>query len=474
MAYNSTAPLQLDLRSPAARFRRGIFIAWLRVALLIILDTVAISLSWELAKLYGTTVKSSWTASGSAFILPIEAVGIGMLAARGLYKSGPHRRDYLSIIKTISLLSLLIPLIAFLLDPQKLYVSRSIFLLFWFLSISLICLGRYGYERATQLARQRGAFRRPVFLISEPEACAKSIRLIEQEKCYNIRGIVDAGALDREHREATFEQLRQLGIVEVFVSWNAIKRRLHLCWRFHTVGVTLSILPTDLDASLPKSEIWSISGIPCFTISAPSIVGGGYRLKRSCDFLGAIFLLLCFAPLYLVIALLIKLDSSGPIFFQQTRVGLHGRHFKVWKFRTMVTNAAQLQAVLEAKNEMRDGVLFKIKDDPRITRVGKFLRRYSLDELPQLFNVLMGQMSFVGPRPLPIRDVEKFQARHFIRQEVLPGITGLWQVSGRSNIKDFEDVVDLDLFYIANWSFWLDVKIMLQTVGVVLGKTGAY
>jgi exopolysaccharide biosynthesis polyprenyl glycosylphosphotransferase len=204
------------------------------------------------------------------------------------------------------------------------------------------------------------------------------------------------------------------------------------------------------------------------------IIGGGYWLKRYFDFLGAIVFLICLSPLYLFITILIKLDSPGPIFFRQTRVGLHGRRFKAWKFRTMVANADKLQSTLESKNETKDGVLFKIKDDPRITRVGKFLRRYSLDELPQVFNVLFGEMSFVGPRPLPIRDVERFKERHFIRQEVLPGITGLWQVSGRSNIKTFEDVVDLDLFYIANWSFWLDVKIMLRTVGVVLHKTGAY
>lgn len=176
----------------------------------------------------------------------------------------------------------------------------------------------------------------------------------------------------------------------------------------------------------------------------------------------------------MLIAILIKLDSPGPVFFRQERIGLHSRKFKIWKFRTMVTNAEKLQATLEAKNEIKDGVLFKMKDDPRITRVGKFLRRYSLDELPQLFNVFLGEMSLVGPRPLPMRDVEKFKTKHFIRQEVLPGITGLWQVSGRSDIDNFEDAVKLDLAYIENWSVWLDLKILLQTVNVVLHKTGAY
>ncbi|NJN87243.1 MAG: exopolysaccharide biosynthesis protein [Leptolyngbyaceae cyanobacterium SL_7_1] len=174
------------------------------------------------------------------------------------------------------------------------------------------------------------------------------------------------------------------------------------------------------------------------------------------------------------IAVLIKLDSPGPVFYRQTRVGLHSNSFKVWKFRSMVVNAAELQKRLEAMNETKDGILFKIKDDPRVTRVGKFIRRYSLDELPQIFNVLLGEMSLVGPRPLPLRDVEKFSKRHFIRQEVLPGITGLWQVSGRSDIDDFEHVLNLDVHYIENWSLWLDLKIILQTFQVVLRKTGAY
>jgi lipopolysaccharide/colanic/teichoic acid biosynthesis glycosyltransferase len=140
----------------------------------------------------------------------------------------------------------------------------------------------------------------------------------------------------------------------------------------------------------------------------------------------------------------------------------------------MFINADQLLKELEARNEMKDGVLFKIKDDPRITRVGKFLRRTSLDELPQLINVLLGDMSLVGPRPLPLRDVQKFAEHHFIRHEVLPGITGLWQVSGRSNITSFEEVIRLDTFYIENWSFWLDVQILLRTVLVLLQKKGAY
>jgi lipopolysaccharide/colanic/teichoic acid biosynthesis glycosyltransferase len=184
--------------------------------------------------------------------------------------------------------------------------------------------------------------------------------------------------------------------------------------------------------------------------------------------------LVLLSPIYIALAIIIFVDNPGPIFYRQLRVGLHNQPFKVWKFRTMVTNADQLQQALEAQNVNQDGILFKIKSDPRITRAGVILRRYSLDELPQVFNVLLGEMSFIGPRPLPLRDVEKFADHHHIRHEVLPGITGMWQVSGRSDIQNFDDVLKLDIQYIEQWSIWLDLKILLKTIAVVFSKSGAY
>ena len=175
----------------------------------------------------------------------------------------------------------------------------------------------------------------------------------------------------------------------------------------------------------------------------------------------------------------LKQTSPGPIFYRQYRVGLKGRRFQVWKFRTMVENAGELQKALEAQNEVKGGVLFKIKADPRITKIGKFLRDYSLDELPQLINVLQGQMSLVGPRPLPIRDYElsiqnaaEFSRDRFLRYEVLPGITGLWQVKGRATVES-DEIFYWDMVYILQWSLALDLKILLQTVKVVLLKEGS-
>lgn len=475
MAYRSLPVVNFrpDLRSAkGANLKKGIATRFLRVITLVSLDVIALSLAWTLAINFGTFLESPWTKKPS-FILLILIVGIGMIATKGLYSPGISRRNYTALIKAVTVSDIFLLLIAFLYEPDG-YVSRSSFLIFWLLSVTFTCTGRLLFDFSTKLLRNKGAIRYPIFVITDPEDKDDYIKLIQKENCYLLEGVTDSTSLDRENREATFAFLKQQGIVEAFVSWNAIKNRLYICWHFQTAGITLRILPTTDRIYHPKSTLWKIGNIPCLTIPAPIIAGSDFWVKRCFDLCCAIVLLMLFSPLYLLIALLIKLDSPGPIFFRQERIGLHCKKFKIWKFRTMVTNAEKLQANLEAKNEIKDGVLFKMKDDPRITKIGKFLRLYSLDELPQLFNVLLGDMSLVGPRPLPVRDVEKFQTPHFIRQEVLPGITGLWQVSGRSDIEKFEDAVKLDISYIENWSILLDMRILLQTVRVVLQKTGAY
>jgi lipopolysaccharide/colanic/teichoic acid biosynthesis glycosyltransferase len=198
-----------------------------------------------------------------------------------------------------------------------------------------------------------------------------------------------------------------------------------------------------------------------------------FQLKCFGDLLVSSLVLALIWPILLLISSLIKLDSPGPIFHKQYRVGLKGRQFYMWKFRTMVPNAIELQQELEPENHASGGVLFKIPDDPRITRVGKFLRRYSLDELPQIINVLQKDMSIVGPRPLVLRDVDKMPEELFFRHDVLPGITGLWQVKGRSSLRS-EEIFNWDSIYIHQWSISLDLNILWQTIGVVLKGDGGY
>jgi lipopolysaccharide/colanic/teichoic acid biosynthesis glycosyltransferase len=195
--------------------------------------------------------------------------------------------------------------------------------------------------------------------------------------------------------------------------------------------------------------------------------------KQIIDFGGACALLAGLSPFFLLTALLVKWTSPGPVFFRQQRSGLNGSPFTLYKFRTMVTNAEQFKHELEAMNEMT-GPVFKVTNDPRITNFGRFLRKYSLDEWPQLINVFRGEMSLVGPRPLPVDEVKRFNdLAHRRRLSVKPGLTCIWQVTGRNKISDFKDWVRLDLEYIDGWSLWLDFKILLLTIPAVLRGTGA-
>jgi exopolysaccharide biosynthesis polyprenyl glycosylphosphotransferase len=238
-------------------------------------------------------------------------------------------------------------------------------------------------------------------------------------------------------------------------------------------GVEAWLVADFFGTQISRAEFDEWSGHPLMIFrSAPETSWQGL-VKQVADFTGALVLLIMAALPMLVIALIIKFTSPGPVFFRQQRSGLNGAPFKIYKFRTMTTNAEQFKHELAAMNEM-SGPVFKITNDPRVTPFGKFLRKFSLDELPQLFNVLRTEMSLVGPRPLPVDEVKRFNdLAHRRRLSVKPGLTCLWQVSGRNQISDFREWVRLDLEYIDNWSLWLDLKILLRTIPAVLRGTGA-
>ena len=210
----------------------------------------------------------------------------------------------------------------------------------------------------------------------------------------------------------------------------------------------------------------------CSSDLPPILSGVDFLVKRAFDLVVASVGVVLLTPLWLVVALAIRLDSRGPILYVDRRIGVGEREFGMLKFRTMVADAAAMQRTLEAENEA-SGALFKIRDDPRVTRVGRVLRRLSIAELPQLGNVLRGEMSLVGPRPLPLRDHALLADWHKARYKVLPGMTGLWQISGRSGL-EFDDLVRLDFTYLENWSVWLDVTIIAKTLPAVIGRRGAY
>jgi exopolysaccharide biosynthesis polyprenyl glycosylphosphotransferase len=227
-----------------------------------------------------------------------------------------------------------------------------------------------------------------------------------------------------------------------------------------------------MEILLDRAEFVPGQTVPLFTLRPPVFQGIDFALKRTFDLLLSTVGLILLAPVLLVIAIAVKLNSRGPVLYRSVRPGIGGRPFHCFKFRTMPEHADQLQADLESLNE-QSGALFKIRRDPRLTSFGRFMRRYSLDELPQLVNVVRGEMSLVGPRPLPMRDFERLDEWHKKRYLVLPGITGLWQVSGRAEL-DFDDLVRLDFLYLERWSVFLDLSILLKTIPAVLSGRGAF
>ena len=240
----------------------------------------------------------------------------------------------------------------------------------------------------------------------------------------------------------------------------------------HERGVAVRIAPTTMEIMTHQHELVPGQTVPLFELKQPVFEGMDYVVKRTFDFVGATVLLLLMSPLLVAISIAVKASSRGPVFFRSRRPGIGGRPFDCLKFRTMHSRAEQRQAELEGENEAT-GALFKIRSDPRLTSIGGFLRRYSLDELPQLFNVLRGEMSLVGPRPLPERDFARLEDWHRRRYLVLPGITGLWQVSGRSEL-DFDELVRLDFLYLERWNVFLDLSILLKTVPAILTRKGAF
>jgi exopolysaccharide biosynthesis polyprenyl glycosylphosphotransferase len=233
-----------------------------------------------------------------------------------------------------------------------------------------------------------------------------------------------------------------------------------------------SLLRVPPTSSFMPEVVWR-NGYPVVALSAPGELATQLQLKRLMDVVLSGIALLLLAPVLAVIAIMIRRQSKGPILFRQTRIGQGGKHFSIIKFRTMVVDAEQQRAALAAQSLYGDGRLFKIENDPRITRIGALLRRTSLDELPQLWNVLRGDMSLVGPRPPLPSEVALYEGHHYARFDVKPGITGPWQVGGRNTIRNFESVVRLETAYIRRWSIWRDLELLVKTIPVVLSRRGA-
>lgn len=353
-------------------------------------------------------------------------------------------------------------------------VARGVVVCFGFMSFGVVFAKEELLRWARRSKLMREQYRRRLILVGTLE----ETRRLEAELKTNLPGQVEVlGVLDlsREPVEKLVELLHTHSANGVILSakhayFEQVEAAIRAC---ELEGVEAWWVADFFRTQISRASFDRLCGWPVMVFRSTPDASWEGVVKQVLDFLGALVLLLVAAIPLAVVALLIKVTSPGPVLFRQQRSGLNGRPFTLYKFRTMVTNAEQLKHELAAMNEM-SGPVFKVTNDPRVTPLGKILRKFSIDEFPQLYNVLRGEMSLVGPRPLPVDEVKRFNdLAHRRRLSMKPGLTCLWQVSGRNQVTDFKEWVRLDLQYIDNWSLWLDLRILLQTVPVVLLGTGA-
>jgi exopolysaccharide biosynthesis polyprenyl glycosylphosphotransferase len=351
-------------------------------------------------------------------------------------------------------------------------LARWVPLLFGGISLCLILVKEELVRREMEAKAARSKFKKRFIMVGTLEDTA---RVKTQLSAADGIEVVDQLNLNETKIERLVDLLHAHSANGVILSakhtfFGQVEKAIQAC---ELEGVEAWLLADFFNTQLSQTLLDDLHGRPMLIFRSTPEHSWQAFVKEALDVVAAFILVLLLLPLFLVAVLLIKLSSPGPVLFRQQRSGLNGRPFTMLKFRSMVSDAEQRRHELEALNEM-DGPVFKVTDDPRVTPIGRFLRRHSIDELPQLINVLRGEMSLVGPRPLPVDEVQRFDDfAHRRRLSVKPGMTCLWQVSGRNNVKDFKDWVRLDLEYIDNWSLWLDFKILVRTIPIVFSGTGA-
>jgi exopolysaccharide biosynthesis polyprenyl glycosylphosphotransferase len=403
-----------------------------------------------------------------------------LFARSGLYASRAERPGLPRIVTSLFQVTLL-ALIFALVNGER-YSSYYIF--YGTLTFAIIYVGtfRWLYEAGTGALLRAAGYRRRAVLVGSGKHIEDVAHAIGGEVHAPVEMVGFISLMPRpDNGLRSLGPIEDLGpildlhkVQEVIIADPDFpeERAVELVDQCHQRGVTVRIAPSTMELLVHRAEFVPGASVPLFELRPPVFDGFDYAAKRSFDFIGSLLLILLLSPLLLVISIAVFVSSRGPVLYRSIRPGIGGEPFACFKFRTMRSDADQVQADLESLNEA-SGPLFKIRQDPRMTRVGGLLRRYSLDELPQLFNVLTGQMSLVGPRPLPQRDFERLEDWHKKRYLVLPGITGLWQVSGRSEL-DFDDLVRLDFLYLERWSVGLDLAILLKTVPAVITRRGAF
>lgn len=413
-------------------------------------------------------------------IIPVWPI---LIKSVGLYNGALLQKKGIvvyALIKAVLLGSVIIFAVMYITSSSifsRLFLALFFIFAFIFLLIEKLSI-RYLYYHL-----QNGKYDKRVLLVAEPEGVIKFSRLVlaDEDSKIDIRGFISIHERCRPAEDVeclgTLEQLnhiiKQKHVDEVVF----IVPKEHLAevegymLDCEEMGITVSMLMDIYDLKLSKTKISYLGSAPLLTYYTVDFTENQKLTKRIMDIIGAVVGLLFMAILYVIVGMLIKLDSRGPIIFGQIRVGKNGRHFKCYKFRSMYTNAEERKKELEHLNTKK-GAIFKLDEDPRITNVGRMIRKTSLDEFPQFWNVLKGDMSLVGTRPPILDEVRQYSNSNHRRLSIKPGITGLWQVSGRNQIEDFEKIVALDVHYIDHWSLWLDIKILCKTVLAIFKRTG--
>jgi exopolysaccharide biosynthesis polyprenyl glycosylphosphotransferase len=360
--------------------------------------------------------------------------------------------------------------LAFAVGTGQHFTTFGLYIVGALLVAALIGLLRACYETLTGLLLKAAGVRRKAVLVGDVVARTHLRETLGASRggiYYEYAGEIEPGP--EVERALAAQQLDELIVADSGLDDD---RLLEIVEAAHRRGVKVRVAPRTTQLLIERGEYVPGQGVPLFELRPPIFAGTDWATKRVFDIVVATLIVVVGSPLWLAIALAIKLTSRGPVFYADERIGLGEQAFHMHKFRTMVEGAEQQKPGLERSNEA-SGALFKIRDDPRVTRAGRLLRRFSLDEMPNVLNVLRGEMSLVGPRPLPVRDYDLLEPWHRRRYNVLPGITGLWQIAGRSDLS-FDDLVRLDFYYLENWSIWLDVTILFKTPLVVFSRRGAY
>jgi exopolysaccharide biosynthesis polyprenyl glycosylphosphotransferase len=459
---------------------------FLRVVVLLSLDFAGVFLAIFTALAFKALVRSHLDVSlvfGETRhdVSFVYLVTVLLFARSSMYASRGERPGLTRVLASLSEVTIVVLIFGVISGAHE-FNSYYIFYGSFAFAVVYVASFRWACERVSGRLLRAAGYRRRAVIVgsgSHIEAVARALGS-GPHPAVSIVGFISLTPRPDNglHSLGSFDELADVlesnDIDEVIIADPAFpqERAVALVDIAHDRGVRVRIAPSTMDILIHRAEFVPGQLVPLFELRAPVFEGVDFAVKRAFDLVVASLLLIVLSPVLLLIALAVKLTSRGPVLYRSPRAGIGGEPFSCWKFRTMFDDADARQAALEPQNEA-SGALFKIRDDPRLTRVGRRLRRLSLDELPQLANVLRGQMSLVGPRPLPQRDFERLEEWHMKRYLVLPGMTGLWQVSGRAELA-FDDLVRLDFLYLERWSVFLDLTILFKTLPAVLWGRGAF